>query len=100
MHFFRKTTDVVMTLDHLRRVATDGDTLNYIGIKCALGEKTIAFMSATGRTRGGELVRFVLPLFREQFLGGMPKHFDEFVADDLTFLFRVSDAAKIGKKAL
>ena len=90
MHFFRKTTDVVMALDHLRRVAADGDTLNYIGVKCALGEKTIAIM----------LVRSVLPLFGEQFLGGMLKDFDEFVADNLAFLLGVGNAAKLEKKAL
>ena len=78
-----------MRLDHLRRVAADGNAFDHVGIKRALGEKLVAAV----------FVGAVLFVFGEQFLGRVLKHFDELVADDFSFRLRIGHAAQFGKKA-
>ena len=100
MHFLRQAPDVVMRLDHLRRIAADGNAFDHVRIKRPLREKLVAAMSATGWTRRGEFVGAVLSIFREQFLSRVLKDFDELVADDFAFLLGIGHAAELGKKAL
>src|SRR6266436_3108854 len=90
MHFFRKTADVVVALDDLRRISGDGNTLNHIGIERALRKKSITAV----------LVRVIFTILRQQFFGRVLKYFDEFVPDNLALLFRVGDAPKFEKKSL
>ncbi len=69
-HFLRQAADVVVALDHRRRVAADGHGLNHIGVKRALREK----------------LRLARPPGRRL------EHFDEGLADDLAFPLRVRHA--------
>ncbi len=90
MHFLRQPADVVMALDHLRRIALDRDTLDHIWIKRALREKFVTAVFA----------RAVSTIFFKQFLGRVLKYFNEFVADDLAFLFRIGYAFERAEEAL
>src|SRR5437763_11961557 len=69
-----------MALDHLRRIAADGNALDYIGIKCTLSKESVATV----------LVGAVLLVFRQELLRRLLKYLNEFVADDFSFLFRIS----------
>ncbi len=57
-------------------------------------------LSATGRTRCGEFACAVLSVFRQQFLSRVLKDFDEFVSNDLSFLFGVGHTFEQSEKAL
>src|SRR6266542_6869030 len=83
-----------MALDYLRRIALDRYALDHIRIKRALSKKLITAVSATPESfRGcGEFARTVPLVFFEQLLGRMLKHFDEFIADQLSFRLRVGYA--------
>src|SRR6266496_3785331 len=91
-----------MALDYLRRIALDRYALDHIRIKRALSKKLITAVSATPESfRGcGEFARTVPLVFFEQLLGRMLKHFDEFIADQLSFRFRVAYAFEQIEKAL
>ena len=82
MHFLREPADVVMTLDHMRRIAADRDTFNYVGIQGALRQE----MVPAGSTRP---VRRILS---EQFLGRVFENFHKLTADDLSLFLGIGDA--------
>ena len=91
MHFLRQPADVVMALDHLRRIAADGDALDHVGIKRALREKLVTrCWSPAIRCRSSASNSSVACL----------KDSDEFVADDLSFLLRIGDAASFRQETL
>src|ERR1044071_6259614 len=69
-----------MALNHLRRVAADGNALDYIGIKRTLSEESVATV----------FVGAVLLVFCQKLLGRLLEYFDEFVTDDFPLLFRIS----------
>ena len=77
----------MMTLDHLRRIALDRDAFDHVRIKCALGEKLVAAMSAT-----------VFSVFFEQLPSRVLKHLDKLVADSLSFGFRIGHPLQQRKK--
>src|SRR5882762_4322168 len=82
MHFLWQPTDVVMTLNYLRGVAPDRYAFNHIRVERALREKFVTAVFPI----------VVSPVFLEQFLGGVLKYFDEFVADQLSFRFGIGHA--------
>ena len=71
-----------MTLDHLRGIAFDRHALDHVGIKRALREKLVAAVFA----------RAIFAIFLKQFLSRVLKYFDEFVADDFSFLLGIGHA--------
>ncbi len=92
MHFLRQPADVVMTLDHVRRVAADCDTFDHVGIERSLREKTIAAVF------GSCGLPILLVFGREAPRSACFEDGDEFVADNFSFLFRIGNAAKFFKK--
>ena len=42
VHLLRQAADIVMALDHVRRIAADGNALDHVGIKRALSEEFVA----------------------------------------------------------
>ena len=51
-----------MALDHVRRIAADGDALDHVGVKRALGEKAIpaVLVAPFGSILGEQFLRRVL----------------------------------------
>src|SRR5205807_8568895 len=89
VHFFRQTADVVMSLDHCRRISADRNALDHVRIKRSLGEKTkfrisdfgfrIAFCKSASRTDSscGEIDN------------RMFEHANKLLPDSLSLLFRI-----------
>src|SRR5436190_17317609 len=103
MHFLGQSSDVMMAFDHLRGIALDRHALNHIRIKRALRQKFVAAPPAcrrAGRTRRGEFAVTVHLIFLEEFLGGMLKYFDEFIADQLSLRFGVGHSLEQFEKTI
>src|SRR4029077_4997848 len=57
-------------------------------------------MSGTGLTRRGGFALAVFLIFLQQFLGGVLKYFDEFIADHLSLLFGVGHSFEQREKTI
>src|SRR6516162_3887389 len=85
IHHFGKSADVVVAFNERSRVSRDGDTLNHIRVKRALGKIVVA---ASARIRCFKFLRRFL------------ENADEFASDRFTLLFRVGYAAQLSQKTL
>src|SRR5437868_8417929 len=90
MHFFREPADVVMTLDHMRRIAADRDAFDYVGIERALSEEMIAAVFA----------RSVRGILSEQSLGGVFENLHKLAANDFPLFFGIDDASEQSQKLI
>ena len=76
----------MVTLDHVRRISSNRNALDHIGIKRALREKTITAV--------------FIAILGEQFFGRVLKDRDELVADDFAFCFRIGHAFECIEKTI
>jgi len=93
----------MMTFDHLRGIALDRHALNHIRIKSSLRQEFVAAVPAgrtAGRIRRGKFALAIFLIFLEQFLGGVLKYFDEFIADQLALGFRIGHSFEQREKAI
>src|SRR5436190_19036506 len=90
MHLLRQSADVMMTFDHLRGIALDRYALDYIRIKSSLRQEFVATVFA-----------FAISLiFLQQFLGGVLKYFNEFIADQLALRFGIGHSFEQREKTI
>src|SRR6266545_2783353 len=80
----------MMTFDDLRGIALDRNALNHVRVKSALREKLVTSVLS---------LAISLILF-EQFLGGVLKYFDEFIADQLALCFGVGHSFEQREKTI
>src|SRR5437763_5114541 len=90
MHFLRQSANVMVTFDDLRGIALDRYALNYIRIKSSLRQEFVATVFAFA----------IAVIFLQQFLGGVLKYFDEFIADQLALRFGIGHSFEQREKAI
>jgi len=80
-HALGEASDVVVALDQGGGIARNGNTLDHIGVECALGQEAV-----------------MAGICLLEIFGGSFEDFDEFVTDDFAFFLGVGDAFKFCKK--
>src|SRR5690348_11720886 len=84
MHLLGQATDIVVRLDHLRRIAANRNTFDHIRIERPLREKA----------------KFFLMIALRKIDNCVFEDANEFLTDDLSLLLGINDVAEILEKTL